>query len=186
MRLSVEKITDIKKAYSLKLTAEDLLPPRDDADAEAPVAIVEQIAMDFNLSRIARRLLLEGEVEGSLRLQCGRCLETYTTRLKDSFLLSLTLLDGAQSDDQEVELDEERINSIEVVDGEIELLPLLQEQVLLMLPAYPVCREDCAGLCPYCGIDLNKGGCDCAPRPFNNRFGKLKDLKLNGSGPKKS
>jgi uncharacterized protein len=47
----------------------------------------------------------------------------------------------------------------------IDLAPLVHDAILLDLPLAPLCRADCQGLCPYCGVDRNEARCDCqAPR----------------------
>jgi uncharacterized protein len=52
-----------------------------------------------------------------------------------------------------------------IVDGDIDLGPLVRDAVVLELPMAPLCREDCAGLCPECGANRNEGPCGCvAPR----------------------
>jgi len=52
-----------------------------------------------------------------------------------------------------------------IVDDDIDLGPLVRDAVVLELPMAPLCREDCAGLCPQCGADRNEGDCGCvAPR----------------------
>ena len=48
-------------------------------------------------------------------------------------------------------------------DDEIDLSELLREQFYLALPMKPLCREDCRGLCPQCGVNRNTGTCDCGP-----------------------
>jgi uncharacterized protein len=45
----------------------------------------------------------------------------------------------------------------------IDLRPAVREELLLAVPQWVVCREDCRGLCPRCGKDLNAGPCDCPP-----------------------
>ena len=63
-------------------------------------------------------------------------------------------------------------------DGDaIDLEPLFREQFVLAVPFAPLCREDCKGLCPQCGIDRNTGTCSCEP-PIDPRLAALKGLKL--------
>ena len=63
-------------------------------------------------------------------------------------------------------------------DGEkIDLEPLFREQFVLAIPFAPLCREDCKGLCPQCGTDLNSGTCSCE-KPTDPRLAALKGLKL--------
>jgi uncharacterized protein len=63
----------------------------------------------------------------------------------------------------------------------IDLAPAIREELILAIPAYVVCREECRGLCPQCGRDLNTGACGCTPPPASWRpLAALKD-KLSNS-----
>jgi uncharacterized protein len=59
---------------------------------------------------------------------------------------------------------------------EIDLEPLARETVVLELPQAPLCREECLGLCPECGVDRNEGTCSCAP-PMDPRWSVLDQLR---------
>ncbi len=113
-------------------------------------------------------------VEGSGT--CDRCAETASVRIEGTFDEVLVPADRAPGGAAHVEL---RGADLEVgfYDGlGIEAADLLREQVALSLPEKFLCREDCRGLCPVCGINRNAGECSCetagAPRPFD----KLKEL----------
>ena len=58
------------------------------------------------------------------------------------------------------------------LDDELDLEPVVRDAVLLALPIAPLCREDCAGLCPWCGTDRNVASCDCRP-PADPRWSAL-------------
>jgi uncharacterized protein len=59
----------------------------------------------------------------------------------------------------------------------IDLRPAVREELILALPRYVVCREDCRGLCPRCGNDLNAGPCGCAESPTDSRWEGLAALR---------
>jgi len=59
----------------------------------------------------------------------------------------------------------------------IDVTPAVREELILAIPRYVVCREDCRGLCPRCGHDLNTGPCGCAPAAPNLRWQALAALK---------
>ena len=59
---------------------------------------------------------------------------------------------------------------------EIDVTPAVREELLLAAPRYVLCREDCKGMCPQCGQDLNAGPCGCAPAT-DARWQPLKSLK---------
>jgi uncharacterized protein len=60
--------------------------------------------------------------------------------------------------------------------GELDLGEMVREELLLAVPAYVVCRDDCRGLCPNCGTDLNEEDCSCEPEP-DPRWAVLQTLK---------
>jgi uncharacterized protein len=60
---------------------------------------------------------------------------------------------------------------------QVDLEPLAREVVLLELPQAPLCREECLGLCPGCGADLNEGPCDCVPDDRDPRWAALDVLR---------
>jgi uncharacterized protein len=62
----------------------------------------------------------------------------------------------------------------------LDLTEAIRQYALLAVPMKPLCREDCAGLCPGCGRNLNQGGCDCPPQEADPRWAKLKNLVLTG------
>ena len=63
-----------------------------------------------------------------------------------------------------------------IVDGHIDLIGPAQDELALVLPVAPVCREDCKGLCPTCGTDLNTDPCDGHQDDADSAFAVLKDL----------
>ncbi len=66
------------------------------------------------------------------------------------------------------------------LDGDhLDLEPMVRELVLLEVPESPLCRQDCAGLCPTCGIDRNAGSCDCAPPAADDRWSALDQLRAS-------
>jgi uncharacterized protein len=67
-------------------------------------------------------------------------------------------------------------------DHHIDLEPVLRELIILATPMHAVCREDCLGLCPECGQNLNEGPCDCRPDDVDPRLAVLKALLDDGVG----
>jgi uncharacterized protein len=61
--------------------------------------------------------------------------------------------------------------------GFVDLAPLVHDAILLDLPLAPLCRPDCAGLCPQCGIDRNESSCDCQA-PLDPRWATLDGLQF--------
>jgi uncharacterized protein len=96
-----------------------------------------------------------GRVQGDVRATCRRCLADVVQRI-DADLNVLFSDDPDAADDPSV---------YPVPHGAtvLDLGPAVREELALAAPQYVLCREDCAGLCPRCGADLNAGACGCAP-----------------------
>jgi len=125
------------------------------------------------------RLLVTATVTGEAALQCSRCLGPTTLPLEVSF--EEEFIEGAPPEEMDEELDAEveAGRTVSYYNGdEIDLSEPLRENVLLELPMKPLCSDDCAGLCPTCGTNLNEGDCQCgeATHTVDPRLAALKDL----------
>jgi uncharacterized protein len=64
-----------------------------------------------------------------------------------------------------------------VFDGEaLDVDEIVKEQILLAVPTRMLCREDCKGICPQCGVDKNTGECNCETKEIDPRWAALKNL----------
>ncbi|HVS02489.1 MAG TPA: DUF177 domain-containing protein [Thermoanaerobaculia bacterium] len=109
-------------------------------------------------------------------LPCQRCLEPLVEPVSGSFqLLLLPAAEGAGGGERE--LKEEELGVVPVHGEEVEVQPLLLEQLQLNVPMKPLCRIECRGLCPTCGADRNRGPCGCVERDVDPRWEALAALK---------
>ncbi len=113
--------------------------------------------------RVAGRLQAAGEGRfywrGSLRTlvagECRRCLAAVSVPVEADIRALFSQDPDALDDPDSYTLAREAT--------QIDLRPAVREELLLAVPQWVVCREDCRGLCPRCGNDLNAGPCGCAP-----------------------
>jgi uncharacterized protein len=87
------------------------------------------------------------------------------------------LPESQSSGEGEREVAEEDLDTSFYRDDQIDLNEVLREQFYLALPMKPLCREDCEGLCPKCGTNLNTGTCTCATQWEDPRLAPLRNLK---------
>lgn len=97
---------------------------------------------------------------------CDRCAGRINRRYDYSF--SHTLVPSLENEDDD--------RFIEVRDEQLNLDELVREDILLELPTKFLCREDCKGICPKCGKNLNDGPCGCNSQHIDPRFDVLKNL----------
>jgi uncharacterized protein len=119
---------------------------------------------------------LVGSLSTDLEVRCARCLEPVGQKVADAF----DLIYRPQGVDAIAE--EQSISSAETEIGYYQgegllLEDVLKEQVLLSLPVKQVCREDCKGLCPQCGTNLNTASCDCVTEMPDPRWSALEDIR---------
>lgn len=132
--------------------------------------------------RIRELYEVQGVFRTRIRVPCSRCLKDFDTTLASDFELTYTkempgLMDVIE--DEDIELRVEEIGMIYFKGEEINLQQGIQEQVVMAFPLQPLCDENCKGLCPKCGSDLNRVECRCKREPVSNKFAALKNLKLD-------
>ncbi len=175
MKLRVDDIT----AESRDLSFAEAEGEINRALAKGPISeyqLVRPVQVELAYYRAGTELFLQGVIEAATRANCARCAEDFasTTRREFRYVLAPKVLGY----DEEKDL---RLEDLEftLYDGdEIDLAPLVREQVLLALVERPLCREDCAGLCPRCGANLNEGRCACRSETIDPRLAVLRNLKV--------
>lgn len=123
-------------------------------------------------------VLAKVEVEGETILPCSRCLVPVRFAIHESFdyLFSSRLPAEAR---QEGEGDgNEEVLPLNPWEDTLDLAPQVWEVLIMSLPAAVLCREDCKGLCPQCGANLNEGDCACHLSMEDPRLNKIKDYLL--------
>jgi uncharacterized metal-binding protein YceD (DUF177 family) len=160
-------------------------PMRDALGAPDPDPRAGDGLADLELYAEATHAFATGTFKGHVIVACSRCVGEVDLpideRLRVTFLppSEMPADDGSEGgpDDDGAEVDEGDLD-VFPFDGEtIDLEPLFREQFVLAVPYAPLCREDCKGLCPQCGIDRNSGTCTCEP-PIDPRLAALKGLKI--------
>ncbi|MFZ5453462.1 MAG: YceD family protein [Thermodesulfobacteriota bacterium] len=112
------------------------------------------------LEKHGRDILVRGTLQGHLQLACSRCLESYEAPVEADFDLLLAPAPGRVSAEAE-ELSAADLD-VDYYSGEVlDLEPIIREQIILLVPLKPLCREDCRGICPRCGAVLNLEACTC-------------------------
>lgn len=113
-------------------------------------------------------------------LSCTRCLKVFRETANPEVELMI-LVDGARSgggDRGEHELHEDDLGAYYVAEEILDTAPILLEQLQLNIPMKPLCRVDCAGLCPSCGADRNESeACSCTESTADPRWAGLAALR---------
>jgi uncharacterized protein len=126
--------------------------------------------------RSGREILFHGELKALVDGCCGRCLKRYALPVEKKFDLILT---PEPLPTKGKELSSDELGLSYYASKEIDLSPLIREQVLLALPMRPLCSEDCRGLCAGCGVNLNDESCICPAPVGDPRMAVFRTLKLD-------
>jgi uncharacterized protein len=180
MRIHTEGLKESSLALTFEQKAE-VFPVLQELIRQRECEFTAPIRIRLKATRIGELVEVEGNLETTLRLTCGRCLTEFAEPLVTDFAITYAreahgLPDDDAPDDGRAEAEEAGL--IGFRGEEIDLTEGLQEQVVLGLPLRPLCRENCKGLCAVCGADLNAGECDCRRQLSAGPFAALRHLRL--------
>jgi uncharacterized protein len=171
MRIELENLERGGGSFSREYASGDLR--FDDQD----LSLVEPVRVSGRIRRRNEEVELHGKLDTKVAVVCGRCLKSVELPIAVDFSERFTPAVAWKNEEQH-ELQSEELD-LAVFDGEgIELDDLVREEIVLAMPGHTLCREDCQGLCPNCGTDLNETSCECAATRIDSRWEKLKDLQF--------
>ena len=120
---------------------------------------------------------IAGDLKTDLEILCARCLEPVHYPIQRQYDLLYRPQGSDFGGNKEVEM-QDKDAAISYYEGDgLELEDVLREQMLLAVPLKTVCKDECKGLCPQCGRNLNTGECECAQSASDPRWEALKGLK---------
>ncbi|GAA3726283.1 YceD family protein [Plantactinospora mayteni] len=126
--------------------------------------------LDLRLESVSEGVLVSGTVTGPIQGECGRCLCPIT----DSLVVPIQELYAYAHSTTDETTDEDEVGRMQ---GDlIDLEPALRDAVVLALPTNPVCREDCPGLCPECGVHWDELPAEHSHQQVDPRWAGLSQL----------
>jgi len=128
----------------------------------------DQIEARLRIESVVEGVLVTGPVNAPVAYRCARCLKPLCADVVVD-VCELFVAPGHEAPPEE--------ETYEIEGREIDLEPMLRDNIALALPLNPICREDCAGLCATCGRDLNTGACDCTDEELDPRWAGLSELR---------
>jgi uncharacterized protein len=187
LKLHVDRITETPEGEHFAVSAGWWAQHCAD-DAELADAFATPLDVHVRAHRMGEDLYLDGEVEGEVELACARCATRYRQPVRESFRLVLEPAgarvpadpEGAESLDREGLYLSDELEHGWFRGSEIHLDRFVKELIALDLPVQPLCREDCRGLCPRCGVDRNQERCGCVEEVRHSPFAALGALVDSG------
>lgn len=155
---------------------EQVYQPEACGSGDDAYTVVTPVSLVVDIHKDKDRFHLVGRVKTTLGLPCSRCLEPFTIDVDAPFDLRYQPHAEHQGpSEREVEAGD--MDTAFYENDEIDLGQLMGEQFYLSLPMKPLCKDDCKGLCPNCGTNLNKATCDCKIQWEDPRLAALRALK---------
>lgn len=114
--------------------------------------------------------LLRGTLKGAVNIACDRCTEPYEFDIDVEYETFEQIPDGEDEGEPRVRMENGQL--------QLDMGAILWEEFAVALPYRPLCSEECLGLCPGCGVDLNKGECTCEREEGDERLAVFRNLKL--------
>ena len=162
---------DISSLESQAAHVDGRLAPDDPVWENGDVRPVKPIKVEGRLSAAgASRFYFSGRVHGKTELPCRRCLKDVEVSVDEDAHFIFSSEGDDSTDDPDVYPFDENAATLD-------LRPAVRETWLLAAPGFALCRDDCKGLCPNCGIDWNNGTCNCVPATTESRWDALRAIR---------
>ena len=153
MKIDIE---DIKETLGAIKQVDLTIPFRDQEIQGREVIFIDNIRLSGRVINADDEFVVTAKADAKIKVPCSRCLEKFEMPLQFEY--------EAEFDKADVEHDE------------LDLEESLLDHITLAIPMKTVCAEDCQGLCPSCGTNLNEGSCDCMMHEVDPRLAKLEQL----------
>lgn len=182
MRIHLDQIKDTGLSLAYTEPAENF-PVLSEMEQNRECEFLTPIETRLEVNRVGDIVNVDGELNTSIRIACDRCLVKFENELESLFSLTYSqdFEDTTEESDDELELSSEEMGLMPIRGEEVDFREGVQEQVVLALPLRALCSDTCKGLCPQCGIDLNKAECTCTKVVPAGKFAALRKLKLKDS-----
>ncbi|NWF90296.1 MAG: DUF177 domain-containing protein [Ignavibacteriaceae bacterium] len=162
----VIKINNLKEGlhhYSLE-------EPVENVGLENP--FTDSVKVELNLQKLHNQVVLETSLNLQALFECDRCNEAFLSNLQTDY--KIVYLFGESPDDEDESLN---VVYLPLDVSEIVLDNDIRDYAMLAIPMKKLCNDECQGLCPSCGKNLNTGSCLCSNNKIDPRWLPLNDLK---------
>ena len=169
-------LLDLKKLHAPREHFERAFPASAFEPQDSEYRVVAPARLSVDVQKLGDNAFgVSGHVTTRLEVDCSRCIEPFDVPVDAQFELRYVAA-TENTGEGEREVGQDDLATAYYRGGMIDLIDLMREQFVLALPMKPLCGDDCRGLCPQCGTNLNKAQCDCAPTWEDPRLAPLKSL----------
>lgn len=163
-------ISNVIKSVNKEITEEVVMDMTSFESRLGEFPILKKTPVELRIANRENKLLLiSGSVDIEVGIPCGRCLEEVPTQICFDIDKELKVENG-------VVVDEEMEETDYLIGFELDVDKLVYAEILVNWPMKVLCKEDCKGICKVCGMNLNKGTCDCQRTELDPRMAAIQDI----------
>ena len=157
----------------------EILEPKERFNIDSPDCVLaEDVKVQGTLKRTNFEIMCKGNLETGISVTCARCLSHFSFMVKSDLRVHFIPRADNNKLAHEIELTELDVEQEFYEEGRVDLSSPARDLILLSLPQVILCRQNCAGLCPECGSNLNTNKCDCKNEgSYDPRLAVLQRLK---------
>ena len=133
------------------------------------------VKVEVKLDKSLRQILLQAKMWAEAEFVCDRCLDNFSWQMDKKY--SMIYIQGDRST-----IDLKKGEEIQVLSADMNFIDLdedVRQYVILTVPPKLLCKEDCPGICPTCGVNKNNESCTCDAQVVDSRWDALKKLSHN-------
>ena len=163
-------ISNIVKSINKEITQEVVIEMTSFESRLGDYPILKKLPVELRIANQENKnLLIQGTVDIEVAIPCGRCLEEVPTSIHFDIDKTLTISDNAIIDEEMEETDY-------LIGFELDVDKFVYAEILVNWPMKVLCKDDCEGICKVCGMNLNKGACDCQRTELDPRMAAIQDI----------
>jgi len=145
-------------------------------DSEDLDFTLDKVDVDCLVTKTSNTVFIKGSYSALINICCSRCLENTNLSIGSDF--DYTLVPAKAETREDLELKPEELEISYYKGDFIDLAPIICEQIILQIPIKALCSEECKGLCPQCGANLNTSSCNCHLNFVDSRMAVLKNFTI--------
>jgi len=170
MKLDVSNVPESGMAVSVTIGADEVNM------TEGMPDLAGALHLQGRVIKAGEEMVLHGTLRGAFNLTCSRCLKELARPFEIE--VSATYVQpSAEGLEVRTKGDDAEEPPLLFFGDEIDLVSGIREDLLLNVPLKPLCHDDCRGLCPQCGTDLNEGECGCNRTTIDQRLSVLREIR---------
>jgi uncharacterized protein len=139
---------------------------------------LEDVRVELDIQQSGEEFFCQGKVMSLVRMECSRCLGAFERELNNQTDFIISDRESCEARAKEA-IDDEDYVFFEGSDLAVDLSDIVRQTILLAISMKPLCSDDCRGLCPVCGANLNVTACGCRTEKTDTRWDALKKLTDN-------